>query len=131
MPGIPVAVGSSKSVLLFFVALVLVAQKHGDEINADRDIRTLELAILSEQKGGLRRIVRKSKTVSINRRIKWSSYSQTGARFGCAMWWVMLFCFPLMAAIQEISARMGRTTGRGIAGNRREKAVLFSGVPYV
>jgi Mn2+/Fe2+ NRAMP family transporter len=30
-----------------------------------------------------------------------------------------LFCFPLMAAIQEISARMGRTTGRGIAGNIR------------
>jgi Mn2+/Fe2+ NRAMP family transporter len=35
------------------------------------------------------------------------------------MCWVMLFCFPLMAAIQEISVRMGRTTGRGIAGNIR------------
>jgi hypothetical protein len=35
---------------LFFVTLVLVAQKHGDELNAPRDIRTLELAILSEQK---------------------------------------------------------------------------------
>ena len=35
------------------------------------------------------------------------------------MCWVMLFCFPLMAAIQEISARMGRTTGQGIAGNIR------------
>ena len=33
--------------------------------------------------------------------------------------WVMLFCFPLMAAIQEISARMGRVTGQGIAGNIR------------
>lgn len=31
----------------------------------------------------------------------------------------MLFCFPLMAAIQEISARMGRVTGQGIAGNIR------------
>jgi Mn2+/Fe2+ NRAMP family transporter len=60
-----------------------------------------------------------------------ATYSQTGAQFGYAMCWVMLFCFPLMAAIQEISARMGRTTGRGIAGNRREKAVLFSGAPYV
>jgi Mn2+/Fe2+ NRAMP family transporter len=29
----------------------------------------------------------------------------------------MLFTFPLMAAIQEISARIGRTTGQGIAGN--------------
>jgi Mn2+/Fe2+ NRAMP family transporter len=31
----------------------------------------------------------------------------------------MLFTFPLMAAIQEISARIGRVTGRGIAGNMR------------
>ena len=31
----------------------------------------------------------------------------------------MLFCFPLMAAIQEISARIGRVTGQGIAGNIR------------
>jgi hypothetical protein len=48
-----------------------------------------------------------------------ATYSQTGAQFGYAMCWVMLFCFPLMAAIQEISARMGRTTGQGIAGNIR------------
>ncbi|MGB3584809.1 MAG: divalent metal cation transporter, partial [Roseiarcus sp.] len=48
-----------------------------------------------------------------------ATYSQTGAQFGYAMYWVMLFCFPLMAAIQEISARMGRTTGQGIAGNIR------------
>jgi Mn2+/Fe2+ NRAMP family transporter len=31
----------------------------------------------------------------------------------------MLFCFPLMAVIQEISARIGRVTGQGIAGNIR------------
>jgi len=48
-----------------------------------------------------------------------ATYSQTGAQFGYAMCWVMLFCFPLMVAIQEISARMGRVTGRGIAGNIR------------
>jgi NRAMP (natural resistance-associated macrophage protein)-like metal ion transporter len=48
-----------------------------------------------------------------------ATYSQTGAQFGYAMCWVMLFCFPLMAAIQEISARIGRVTGRGIAGNIR------------
>ena len=48
-----------------------------------------------------------------------ATYSQTGAQFGYAMCWVMLFCFPLMAAIQEISARMGRTSGQGIAGNIR------------
>jgi Mn2+/Fe2+ NRAMP family transporter len=35
------------------------------------------------------------------------------------MVWVMLFTWPLMAAIQEISARIGRVTGHGIAGNIR------------
>jgi len=48
-----------------------------------------------------------------------ATYSQAGAQFGYAMCWVMLFCFPLMAAIQEISARIGRVTGEGIAGNIR------------
>ena len=48
-----------------------------------------------------------------------ATYSQAGAQFGYAMCWVMLFCFPLMAAIQEISARIGRVTGQGIAGNIR------------
>ena len=48
-----------------------------------------------------------------------ATYSQAGAQFGYALCWVILFCFPLMAAIQEISARMGRVTGQGIAGNIR------------
>src|SRR5271166_4604035 len=48
-----------------------------------------------------------------------ATYSQTGAQFGYAMCWVMLFCYPLMVAIQEISARIGRVTGQGIAGNIR------------
>jgi NRAMP (natural resistance-associated macrophage protein)-like metal ion transporter len=48
-----------------------------------------------------------------------ATYSQSGAQFGFAMCWVMLFTFPLMAAIQEISARIGRVTGLGIAGNIR------------
>jgi NRAMP (natural resistance-associated macrophage protein)-like metal ion transporter len=48
-----------------------------------------------------------------------ATYSQAGAQFGFSMCWVMLFVFPLMAAIQEISARIGRVTGLGIAGNIR------------
>src|SRR3974390_2202583 len=48
-----------------------------------------------------------------------ATYSQAGAQFGYSMCWVMLFCWPLMAAIQEISARIGRVTGKGIAGNLR------------
>jgi NRAMP (natural resistance-associated macrophage protein)-like metal ion transporter len=46
-----------------------------------------------------------------------ATYSQVGAQFGFDMGWVMLFSWPLMCAIQEISARIGRVTGKGIAGN--------------
>src|SRR5438094_148557 len=49
-----------------------------------------------------------------------ATYSQAGAQFGYAMCWTMLFAWPLMAAIQEISARIGRVTGKGIAANLRE-----------
>jgi NRAMP (natural resistance-associated macrophage protein)-like metal ion transporter len=48
-----------------------------------------------------------------------ATYAQVGAQFGYGMTWVMLFSYPLMAAIQEISARIGRVTGLGIAGNIR------------
>ncbi len=48
------------------------------------------------------------------------TYSQVGAQFGYAMLWTMLFSYPLMSAIQEISARIGRVTGQGIAGNMRQ-----------
>ena len=49
-----------------------------------------------------------------------ATYSQVGAQFGYSMAWVMLFTWPLMTAIQEVSARIGRVTGDGIAGNIRE-----------
>ena len=45
------------------------------------------------------------------------TYSQAGAHLGFGIGWTMLLTFPLMAAIQEISARIGRVTGHGIAGN--------------
>src|SRR5579862_4988931 len=45
------------------------------------------------------------------------TYSQAGAQFGYSIGWTMVLTYPLMAAIQEISARIGRTTGHGIAGN--------------
>ena len=48
-----------------------------------------------------------------------ATYSQAGAQFGYGLLWTALFSFPLMVAIQEISARIGRITGRGIAGNIR------------
>jgi NRAMP (natural resistance-associated macrophage protein)-like metal ion transporter len=45
------------------------------------------------------------------------TYSQAGAQVGFGIGWTMLLTYPLMAAIQEISARVGRVTGHGIAGN--------------
>src|SRR4029077_4715927 len=48
------------------------------------------------------------------------TYSQAGAQLGFSISWTMVLTFPLMVAIQEISARIGRTTGTGIAGNLRK-----------
>src|SRR5215208_1217972 len=45
------------------------------------------------------------------------TYSQAGAQLGFNIGWTMLLTYPLMAAIQEISARVGRVTGHGISGN--------------
>ncbi len=48
-----------------------------------------------------------------------ATYAQAGAQFGFALGWLMLFTIPLMAAFQEICARIGRVTGRGLARNMR------------
>jgi hypothetical protein len=45
------------------------------------------------------------------------TYSQAGAQLGFGVGWTMLLSYPLMTAIQDISARIGRVTGHGIAGN--------------
>ena len=45
-----------------------------------------------------------------------ATYSQAGAQTGFALLWLMPFTYPLMAVTQEISARLGRTTGHGLAG---------------
>jgi NRAMP (natural resistance-associated macrophage protein)-like metal ion transporter len=51
-----------------------------------------------------------------------ATYAQAGARFGFTLGWTLVLTYPLMVVIQEISARMGRVTGRGIAGNLRTHA---------
>lgn len=48
-----------------------------------------------------------------------ATYSQAGAQFGYSLLWTLLLTYPLMVAIQMISARMGRVTGRGLATNLR------------
>ena len=58
------------------------------------------------------------------------TYSQAGAQLGYGIGWTMLLTFPLMVAIQEICARVGRVTGRGISGNvwRHYPAPLLHGI---
>jgi NRAMP (natural resistance-associated macrophage protein)-like metal ion transporter len=46
-----------------------------------------------------------------------ATYSQAGAQFGFNMLWTMLLTYPLMSAIQLVSARIGRVTGSGLAVN--------------
>ncbi len=44
------------------------------------------------------------------------TYAQTGAIFGLSQLWMTLYSIPLMVAVQEMCARIGMITGKGIAG---------------
>ena len=48
------------------------------------------------------------------------TYSQVGAQFGFGLSWTLFFGYPLLASIQAICARIGATTGKGIAQNLRQ-----------
>ncbi|MFM0441413.1 divalent metal cation transporter [Paraburkholderia strydomiana] len=48
-----------------------------------------------------------------------ATYSQAGAQFGFNMLWTIVITYPLMVAIQIISARLGRVSGHGLATNIR------------
>ncbi|MEP9359482.1 divalent metal cation transporter [Sphingomonas sp. KR3-1] len=49
-----------------------------------------------------------------------ATYSQAGAQFGYGLMWTMLLCYPLMSAVQLVSAHIGRVTGQGLAHNMRQ-----------
>ena len=58
-----------------------------------------------------------------------ATYSQAGARFGLATLWTALITFPLMAAIQEMCARIGIMTSVGLTTtlkNHYSKIILYS-----
>ncbi len=57
-----------------------------------------------------------------------ATYSQTGSQYGFQLLWLSAFTFPLMAIVQEMCARIGLVTGRGLAGNIRlhyPKKILY------
>lgn len=43
-----------------------------------------------------------------------ATYSQAGAAFGLSTLWTAILTFPLMAAVQEMCARIGMVTGAGL-----------------
>ena len=49
-----------------------------------------------------------------------ATYTQAGAQFGTGLLWTVLLSLPFMIAIQLVSARIGRVTGKGVAANLRE-----------
>ena len=58
-----------------------------------------------------------------------ATYSQGGAQFGYSLLWTLFFTYPLMVGIQVVSARIGRVSGYGLAGNIRRHyspAILYS-----
>ena len=48
-----------------------------------------------------------------------AAYSQAGSQFGYSLLWTLFFTYPLMVGIQLISAKIGRVSGHGLAGNIR------------
>lgn len=46
-----------------------------------------------------------------------ATYSQAGAQFGYGLLWTVFLTTPFMIAIQLVSARIGRVTGKGLAAN--------------
>jgi len=48
-----------------------------------------------------------------------AAYAQGGAQFGYSLLWTLFLTYPLMVGIQIISARIGRVSGLGLAGNIR------------
>lgn len=49
-----------------------------------------------------------------------ATYSQAGAAYGLSTLWTSLLAFPLMAAIQQMCARIGLVTSHGLTGTLKE-----------
>ncbi len=49
-----------------------------------------------------------------------ATYTIAGAKYGYSMLWVALFSLPLMISVQEMSARIGRISNKGLAGNLKQ-----------
>jgi len=59
------------------------------------------------------------------------TYSQVGAQFGLQLLWVMVLSYPLMVAVQMISAQVGLVTGRGLAASLRQHLPRWVLLPLI
>ena len=50
-----------------------------------------------------------------------ATYSVAGAQLGTKLLWTALLAWPLMAAVQMMCARIGMVTGKGLAGNFKQR----------
>lgn len=50
-----------------------------------------------------------------------ATYSVAGAQLGTRLLWTALITWPLMAAVQIMCARIGQVTGKGLAGNIKQR----------
>lgn len=50
-----------------------------------------------------------------------TTYSLAGAKFGYGLLWILIFLTISLAITQEMGARMGAVTGKGLGGLIREK----------
>lgn len=60
-----------------------------------------------------------------------ATYAQTGAIFGLGQLWLTLYAIPFMVAVQEMCARIGMVTGKGLAGvikSNHSRTVLLATV---
>lgn len=65
-----------------------------------------------------------------------ATYSQTGARFGYELIWVMVIITVSLSVVQEMGSRLGAATGRGLLDLIRERfgigwSILAMGVLFV
>src|SRR5439155_25240975 len=62
------------------------------------------------------------------------TYSQVGAAFGLGLLWMSVVTLPLAAAVQELAARLGLSTGHGLStsiARRHSRGVLVGAVTLV
>jgi NRAMP (natural resistance-associated macrophage protein)-like metal ion transporter len=50
-----------------------------------------------------------------------ATYSVAGAQLGTKLLWTALLTWPMMAAVQIMCARIGQVTGKGLAGNLKQR----------